>query len=94
MKWMSSPSISVMNWGRAFSVAPAPVIATHPIARQILHQRRRHTLRVAGDGLALRPSGLANPPAHIDRIRIRKFNTEGADVSIAGHKDLLLSQAS
>ena len=44
---MSSPSISVMNCGRAFSLAShlAPVVFRRPIARELLHRRELHALR-------------------------------------------------
>ena len=48
---MSTPSISVMNCGRALSFAShlAPVVLGRPVARELLHRRELHALRLIRD---------------------------------------------
>jgi len=40
-----------------FRLALAPVVVAAPVAREVLHHRKRHALRVVGDRLALGPPG-------------------------------------
>jgi hypothetical protein len=74
MKWISSPSISAMNCGSALSFAshPPPVVVARPVARELLHQRERHALRIVGDRLALGPPGRVDAPAQLGELRLRK----------------------
>ena len=59
MKWMSSPSISVMNCGSAFSFAStlAPVVICRPIVRELLHRRELHALRCVCDRFLSQAAG-------------------------------------
>ena len=81
MKWMSSPSISVMKFGSAFSFAShlAPVVVGRPVARELLHRRERHALRVVGDRLALGPPGRVDAPAQIGELLLGEADLERAD---------------
>ena len=74
MKWMSSPSISVMKFGRAFSLAShlAPVVLCRPILCQFLTCRELDALRCVGDGFALRPARCLYALAQVGQFRFRK----------------------
>ena len=58
MKWMSSPSISVLNCGKRVQprLARAPVVVGRPVPRERLHRRQLHALRAIVDQL------LGGPP--------------------------------
>ena len=68
---MSSPSISVMNCGRAFSFAShlAPVVICRPIARECLYRRELHALRCIRDRFAFRPFCCVDAPAQFGKFR-------------------------
>ena len=76
MKWMSSPSISVMNCGSAFSLrlALAPVVFGRPIARELLHRRELHALRCIRDRFPLRPLRRVDAPAQLGELRFRNIH--------------------
>ena len=76
MKWMSSPSISVMKFGRAFSLrlAFAPVVFGRPVAREFLHRRELHALRCIRDRFPLRPLCRVDPPAQFGEVRFRNIH--------------------
>ena len=78
---MSTPSIVVMNCGRAFSFASdlAPVVVRAPVAHQLLQLRELHALRLVGDGLPVGPSRGGDAPAQIDEIFLRNIDAEGAN---------------
>ena len=78
---MSTPSISVMNCGRAFSFAShlAPVVIRLPIARELLHRRELHALRLIGDDLLLGPPRRRDAAFQVGERLVRKVNAEGAD---------------
>ena len=78
---MSSPSISVMNCGKAFSLAShfAPVVIRPPIARELLNRRELHALRFIRDRFPVRPPGRGDAPAKIDERVFRNVDVEGAD---------------
>jgi hypothetical protein len=53
-------------------LAPPPVVVARPVARELLHQRERHALRIVGDRLALGPPGRVDAPAQLGELRLRK----------------------
>jgi hypothetical protein len=59
--------------------ARPPVIVGRPVARELLHQCERHTLRVVGDRLALRPPGRVDAPSQIAELLVGKGHLEGAN---------------
>ena len=82
MKWMSRPSISVMNCGNAFSLASdAPeVVLAAPVARERLHRRELHALRLVRDGLLLGPARGRDAPAEVVQLLLGDIDLEGADL--------------
>ena len=56
--------------------AGSPVVLARPIAGELLHERKRHTLRVVSDGLALRPPRRVDPPSQLRQVRLRKAHLE------------------
>ena len=78
MKWMSSPSISVMNCGRAFSLAShlAPVVICRPIAREFLNRRELHALRWIRDRFPFGPPCRVDAPAQFGQFRFRNIRPE------------------
>jgi len=57
MKWISTPSISVVNCGSAFSrLDPAPVVVGRPEAGERLDGRQLHALRPIVDELSGGPA--------------------------------------
>ena len=78
---MSSPSISVMNCGRALSFAShlAPVVVGRPIVREFLHRRELNALRCVGDRLPFRPLRGGDAPAKLGELLLREAEGEGAD---------------
>jgi hypothetical protein len=77
---MSSPSISVMNAGRAFSLASTfrQSYSVPQLPRDFLHQRECYTLRVIRDGLLLGPLGRRQAAAQIGERLFRNLDAEGA----------------
>ena len=73
---MSSPSISVMNCGRAFSFAShlAPVVICRPIAREFLNRRELHALRLIRDRFPFRPPCRVDAPAQFGQFRFRNIH--------------------
>src|SRR5882762_4780230 len=73
---MSSPSISVMKVGRAFSfrLAPAPVVFCPPIVREFLHSRELHALRLVRDRFPFRPLCRVDAPAQFGQRRFRNIH--------------------
>jgi hypothetical protein len=58
MKWTSTPSISVVNIGSAFSFAShAPVVLGRPVAGELLDRGQLHALRPVCDQLLGGPAG-------------------------------------
>ena len=81
MKWMSSPSISVMKCGKGVQprLALAPVVLGRPVASEVLHERERHALRVVLDGLPLGESRRGDARPQVLEIRLRDLDRERAD---------------
>ena len=59
MKWISTPSISVVNCGSAFSLAShlRQCVLGRPIAGELPQCRQLHALRPIGDHLPLEATG-------------------------------------
>src|SRR5947208_14918210 len=78
---MSSPSISVMNCGRAFSarLALAPVVIRRPMSCELLDHCERHALRLILDGLLLGPVRGLDASTQVLHGTIWDINMEGAD---------------
>ena len=81
MKWMSTPSISVLNCGSAFSFASqlAPVVVGRPVAGELLNRRQLHALRPICDQLTGGPTRCHNSSAQLDECPFRNVNTERTD---------------
>ena len=78
---MSSPSISVMNCGRAFNLAShlAPVVFCPPIARERLHRRELHALGRICDRFPFRPLCRVDAPAQFVERLLGSSEAERAD---------------
>ena len=59
-------------------LAPAPVVVGRPVARELLHGRELHALRVVVDRLALGPPGGADAPAQFRNLRLIEADLERA----------------
>src|SRR5213592_4710130 len=86
MQWMSTPSILVVNCGKAFNFASAlcQSVVRPPVVDEFLELRERHALRGVVDGLALGPARSRNAPAEVDECLFRHADVEGADGSCGG----------
>jgi hypothetical protein len=63
-----------------FRLAFAPIIVfATPIARELLHHRKWHALRVIGDRFPFRPPCRVYAPAQFGKFRFRNVNFERAD---------------
>ena len=82
MKWMSSPSISVVNCGQRVQprLDPAPVVLGRPVARERLHRRQLHALRRIGDELLAWPARRVDAPAQVSDLLVRNLDAEGANL--------------
>src|SRR5215213_9763939 len=94
MKWMSSPSISVMKFGTAFSFSShLRQSCSCPIACECLHHRQLHALRLIFDGLPFGPPRRRDAPAEVVEFLFRNVNVEVADCdlfpNLVGHGALL-----
>ena len=78
MKWMSTPSISVMNCGSAFSrrLALAPVVLGRPVARELLHRRQLHALRPILDELLGGPACRRDAAAQVVDLLLWNLDLE------------------
>ena len=65
--------------GVQLRLAPAPVVVGRPVARELLHRRERHALRVVGDRLALGPPGRGDAPAQLGELRLIEADLERAN---------------
>ena len=83
--------------GVQLRLAPSPVVVGRPVARELLHGRERHALRVVVDRLALGPPGRLDAPAQLGELRLVEADLELANgrgspaVPSCGHL-LLLSR--
>src|SRR5260221_10712687 len=77
---MSSPSISVMKCGTAFSFA-SHLRQSYSVdqKREFLNRRQLHTLGLIGDSLLGGPACRLHAAAKVDEIRLRNVDVEGAD---------------
>src|SRR3954471_18062041 len=85
---MSSPSIWVMNCGRAFSRAShfEPVVLGRPVAGELLHGRERRALRVIVDRLALGPPGRVDAPAQLGQVVLGNLDAERPGGGVLGRR--------
>src|SRR3954469_5311721 len=58
---------------------PAPVVFGGPVARELLHRRERHALRLIRDRLLLRPLRRADPATKLRESLLRNMNVEWSD---------------
>ena len=65
--------------GVQLRLALAPVVVCPPVARELLHHRERHALRVVGDRLALGPPGRVYASAQLGELRLRKTDLKRAN---------------
>jgi hypothetical protein len=79
MKWMASPSISVMKFGVQLRLAFAPVVVRRPVAGELLYQLERHALRVVRDSLVFGPTSRLYASAQIRQVRLRKTHLKWAN---------------
>ena len=92
MKWISTPSISVVNCGSAFrrsSIAPE-VVVVRPVVRERLERRQLDALRAVVDELLRRPARRSDAPAQIVDLLIRNVDAEvGGGLDGGAHGGLL-----
>ena len=81
MKWMSTPSISVVNCGRALSFASIlrQSCSVRPVAGELLDRRQLHALRAIGDELLGRQPGGGEALAEIVEVGLWHLDVEGDD---------------
>ena len=60
-------------------LALAPVVVRPPVARERLHRREPHALRVVGDRLALGPPGRIDASAQVGEVRLGKADLKRSD---------------
>ena len=76
-------------------LAPAPVIAGHPVAGQLLDRRQLHALRAVGDQLLGRQPRRGDAPAQVLQRLVRKLDAKRTNRSCGwllgrgGHVTLL-----
>ena len=82
MKWMSTPSISVVNCGSAFSLAShaAPVVLGRPIAGEFLYRGQLHALRPVIDELLAGPACRGDAPPQVGDRVVGHLDPEGTDL--------------
>ena len=78
MKWISTPSISVVNCGSALSFASAlaPVVVGRPVARELLQRRQLHALRPVCDELLGGPARRLDAPAQVVELLFGNLDVE------------------
>ena len=79
MKWMSTPSISVVNCGSAFSrrLALAPVVLGRPVAGELPQRRQLHALRPILDELLGGPACRRDAPAEVVELGLGRVEVKG-----------------
>ena len=84
---MSSPSISVMKFGRALIFAShlRQSCAVHPILRELLHRRELDALRCVRDLFALGPLGCFNAIAQVDEVGLRSLEMKRTNSGVVSH---------
>ena len=82
MKWMSTPSISVVNCGKRVELrlGLAPVVLGRPVARELLERRELHALRSIGDQLLGGPARRGDAAAQLGELLFGNVDVEGTDV--------------
>src|ERR671917_373158 len=64
-------------------LALAPVVLGRPVAREVLHERERHALRVVLDGLPLGKARRAEARPQVLEFRVGDLDLEGSDRRLA-----------
>ena len=72
--------------GVELRLAVAPVVVGPPVAGECLHCRQRHSLRVVGDRLAIRPARRCDPATHVVHRLLRDVDPEGSDRVVIGRR--------
>ena len=99
MKWISTPSISVVNCGSAFSLAStrAEVVLGRPVAGERLHRRELHALRPICDELLGGPARRCDAAAQVVELLFGNLDLESTyvDCGLGGstHDDLRSGRA-
>ena len=94
MKWISTPSISVVNCGSAFSLASirAEVVLGRPVAGELLNRRELHALRPVLDELLAGQARRLDAAAQVVDLVLWNLDVEGSDLGCglycATHGDL------
>ena len=65
--------------GVQLRLALAPVVVGRPVARELLHHREPHALRVVADRLALGPPGRVDAPPQVGELLLRKTDLKRPD---------------
>ena len=95
MKWMSTPSISVVNCGSALSLAStrAEVVVGRPVAGELLHRRQLDALRPVFYELLAGPARRLDPASQLGELLFGNLDLERTDVDCglggSTHDDLL-----
>src|SRR5260370_4448367 len=71
-------------------LALAPVVLAPPVARELLHRRERHALRLIRHDLLVRPPRRRYAAFEVGELLVREVDAEGAD-SVGGAPSLRLS---
>ena len=78
---MSTPSISVdeLRQGVEGRLDLAPVVVRRPVARELLHRRQLHALRLVRDDFLVRPPRGGDAAFQVGERLVWKMDTEGLD---------------
>ena len=81
MKWMSSPSISVMNCGKRVEsgLDLAPIVLRLPMSGELLHRRQLDALGIIGNSFAIRPACCRDATSQVVDSVVRELGAEGAN---------------
>ena len=87
MKWMSTPSMRVLNCVEAVQprLARAPVVAVGPVAAQLLGVGQRHALRPVGHRLLVGPAGGEQPALQVGQLLVAGSDAKGNDSVVHRH---------
>ncbi len=82
MKWISTPSISVVNCGSALSLCSTSpeVVVRHPVARELLQRLELHALRAVFDEFLGGPARRLDAPAHVVDSLLGNLDVEVPDL--------------
>ena len=91
MKWMSTPSISVVNCGSAFSLAStrAEVVLVRPVVRERPDRRELDALRPISDELLGGPTCCSDAASKVGQLVVRDVDWNGR-ISVVVAKVVLI----